>query len=281
MTVPTLPRATFVPTPGRVRFVNVVRSEFIKITSLRSTALLIATMVIFSFGVSILFAITAEQGGIPDQPSTAYSLDAITVGTLIFSQIIAGVIGVLAISAEYSSGTIQPTLVAVPRRLPALAAKALVLFPLMTLTALVSLVGSWAVTAPIYVGLGIHTELFAPGFAFALVGGAVYVGLCSVFGLGVGTLLRSAVGGAVMVICTTLLAPVLISVLPTSEVVRTIRLYMLSHAGDSMVRLGDPTLGFADASQQYLSPAGGWITAFVWAAVALVAGAVALRRRDA
>lgn len=281
MTTPTLQRASFVPKPGRMRFTHVLRSEFIKLTSLRSTVLLIAAMLVFSFAVSILFAMTAEQAGIPDQPSTAYSLDAITIGTVVFSQIIAGVLGVLAIASEYSSGTIQPTLAAVPRRLPSLGAKALVLFPVMTLTAVISLFGSWAVTYPIYAGLGIQTELHAPGFALALFGGAVYVGLCSVFGLGIGTLLRSAAGGAVVVICTTLLAPILTSVLPTSEVVRTIRLYMLSHAGDSMARLGDPALGFADAGQQYLSPLGGWITAFIWAAVALSVGAVALRRRDA
>lgn len=281
MNAPSTPRTTFVQSPDRLRFAHVVRSEVVKLTSLRSTAFLLAALLVFGIGVSVLFAITAEQGGIPDAPSTRYSLDAVTIGTVLFGQIIAGVLGVLAITAEYSSGTIQPTLAAVPRRMPVLAAKALVLFPLTAGTALVALLGSWVTTYPFFAQLGIQTELIAPGFLFALVGGAVYVGLCSVFGLGIGTLLRSAAGGSIVVICTTLLAPVLTSVLPTSEVVRTIRLHLLSHAGDSMVRLGDPALGFANAAQQYLSPAGGWVTAIVWATVALAAGALALRRRDA
>ncbi|MFB2585372.1 ABC transporter permease [Herbiconiux liukaitaii] len=281
MSAPAQPRTTFVQAPERQRFAHILHAELIKLTSLRSTVLLIAAMIGLGLGVSLLYALTAEQGGIPDAPSTPFLLDAVTLGTLIFSQIIAGVLGVLTITSEYSSGTIQPTLAAVPRRPLALAAKALVLFPLMVLTALVTLLGSWAVTYPVYAELGIQVGLDAPGFAFALVGGAVYVGLCSVFGLGIGTLLRSAAGGSVVVICSTLLAPILTSVLPTSEVVRTIRLYLLSHAGDSMVRLGDPALGFADATEQYLSPAGGWITAVAWALVALAAGASVLRRRDA
>jgi ABC-2 type transport system permease protein len=281
MNASTVHHATLAESPDRMRFAHVVRSELIKLTSLRSTAFFIIAMVGLGLGVSMLYALTAEQGGIPDEPSTRFSLDAITLGTIVFSQIIAGVLGVLTISAEYSSGTIQPTLAAVPQRTPVLIAKALVLFPIMALTALVSLVGSWAVTYPVYAGLGIQTELSAPGFAFALVGGAIYIGLCAVFGLGIGAVLRSAAGGSVVVICTTLLAPILTSVLPTSEAVRTIRLYLLSHAGDSMVHLADPALGFADASQQYLSPIAGWLTAVVWAIVALVGGALALRRRDA
>jgi ABC-2 type transport system permease protein len=278
---PTLQRTTYVSAPDRLRFRHLLRGEFIKLMSLRSTAFLLAALLALGIGVSLLFALTLESGGVPSVASADFSLDAVTLGTVIFGQMIAGVLGVLMISSEYSSGTIQPTLIAAPRRIPTLAAKALVLFPVLAGVALISLFGSWALTFPIYADFGIATGLQASGFAFALVGGGIYVGLCGVFGLGVGTLVRSAVGGSVVVFCTTLLAPILTSVLPTSEVVRTMRLYLLSHAGDSMVRLGDPALGFAEASVQYLSPLGGWITALAWAAAALIAGAIVLRRRDA
>jgi ABC-2 type transport system permease protein len=280
MSAPVQLRSTFVEGPSRPRFRHLLTSEAVKLSSLRSSVALVLGMVLFALAVSMLYAVTAEQGGIPDGPSTRYSLDAVTLGTVVFGQIIAGVLGVLVITSEYSSGTIQPTLAAVPRRELVLAAKALVLFPVLVGAALVALVGSWAATYPIYEALGIQTGLTAPGFAAALVGGAVYVGLCGVFGLGVGTVLRSAAGGSVVVICTTLLAPVLTSVLPGTDAVRAVRLVLLSHAGDSMVRLGDPELGFADVSQQYLSPGAGWIVASVWAVAALVVGAVALRRRD-
>lgn len=281
MTAPAAVRTTFVEAAGRRRFSHVLRSELIKMTSLRSTGFLIGALMVLGLGVSLLFVLTLESAGVPSVPSVAFTLDSTTLGTLLFGQIIAGVVGVLAITSEYSSGTIQPTLIAVPRRGSVLAAKALVVFPLVTAAALVSVFGSWAITYPIYAGFGIATDITAPGFAFALFGGAIYVGLCGVFGVGVGTLLRSAVGGSVVVFCMTLLGPVLLSVLPASDLIRTMRLYMLSHAGDSMVRLGDPALGFAHVAEQYLSPWGGWVTAFAWAAAALTAGIAALRRRDA
>lgn len=180
MSAPTRVRQGHIHAPIRPRFRHVLESELIKLTSLRSTALLAAALLVLGLGVSVLFAVTLESGGVPSAHSVAFSLDAITLGTVLFGQIIAGVLGVLAISAEYSSGTIQPTLIAVPRRSPIIVAKALVLFPAVTATAFIALLGSWAATYPIYAGYDIQTELTEPGFFSAILGGAVYVGLCAV-----------------------------------------------------------------------------------------------------
>lgn len=79
----------------------------------------------------------------------------------------------------------------------------------------------------------------------------------------------------------TLLAPILTSVLPSSEGIRVVSLSLLSRAGDAMVHLADPEFGFADTAQQYLSPAGGWISALAWAIVTFAVAALVLRRRDA
>lgn len=159
-----------------------MRSEAIKLFSLRSTLYLLGAMLSLGFGVSVLLALTAKQGGILDTPVTAFSLEYISIGTVVFSQIIAGVLGVLCISSKYASGTIQLTFAAVPGRVAVLSAKALVFFPLTVVTALISLLGSWALTYPIYADLGIQTGLLEPGLLFALIGGAVYVGICAVFG---------------------------------------------------------------------------------------------------
>lgn len=250
-------------------------------SSLRSTYFALAAIVFSGLSVSVLFAGTLESAGLPSEFSVKLVLDGVTMGTLIFGQIAAGVLGVLTISAEYSSGAIQSTLIAVPARLHVLAAKALVLFPVVTATALASVFGSWAATRPLYAEFGLQAELTTPGFTAALIGASVYIGLCSVLGLGIGALLRSAAGGSIVVFCATLLAPILTSVLPPSDFVRNLRLYLMGHAGDSMARIAEAGSPFADASVQYLSPVGGWITAFAWAFVSLVAGAIVLRRRDA
>jgi ABC-2 type transport system permease protein len=263
----------------RLSFGHLLRSEWIKFFSLRANILGLAAIVAAGVGVSMIFALTMEDAGLPTEFSVKFVLDGLTLGTLLFGQIIAGTLGVLAMTSEYSSGTIQSTVTAVPTRVHMLASKALVLFLIVTTTGLLSLFGSWVITWGLYADFGLQAELTTPGFALALLGGAVYIGLCSVFGLGLGTLLRSSAAGVIAVISLTLLAPVFLSVL-SGEIVRTIRLFLMGHAGDSMARITDPGLPFADASEQYLSPVGGWITAVMWAVVTLVAAAIALRRRD-
>lgn len=265
----------------RLRFSHQLQSEWIKLSSLRASYVAFAAIVIAGLSISLLFAVTLESAGLPQQFSVGLVLDGVTMGTLIFGQVIAGVLGVLAISSEYSSGTIQPTLTAVPTRLSVLGAKALVLFVTVTTTGLVSVFGAWAASYPFFAEFGLQADLSTPGFAMALVGAAFYLGLCAVLGLGIGALLRSAMAGVIAVFCTTLLAPILTSVLPTSAFVQTLRVYLMGHAGDSMARIADAGDPFVDISNQFLSPLGGWMTAIIWAGVALTAGAIALRRRDA
>lgn len=267
--------------PQRPRFSHLLRSEWIKLTSLRTTYFALAAILAAGLSVSLLFAATLESAGLPDEFSVNLVLDGVTMGTLIFGQVIAGILGVLAISSEYSSGTIQHTLTSVPTRLPALGAKALILFAVVTTTAVLTVFGSWAASYPFFAEFGLQANLSTPGFAIALVGASVYLGLCAILGLGLGALLRSATAGAIAIFCATLLAPILTSALPPSVFVQTLRVYLMGHAGDSMARIADASAPFVDLSDQYLSPLGGWITAIVWAGAAFIAGAIALRRRDA
>ncbi len=263
-----------------VRFVHVLRSELVKLTSLRSSVALLLAVVFSGVGVSAALGLTAEGAGLPDGPSTSFMLDQVTVGTVLFGQLIAGVLGVLVISGEYASGTIQPTLVAVPSRLTVLAAKAVVLFLAAATAGIVALFGSWAVTYPMFAAFDVEVGLGAPGVVLSLVGGAVYVGLSAVLGLGIGTLLRSVAAGVATVISVILLLPILLSVLPSSTLVRNLHLVTMSKAGDAMVSPVEPGGVFLDLADGYVSTAAGWTVAVVWAAVALVAGALQLRRRD-
>jgi ABC-2 type transport system permease protein len=273
-------RSTFVP-GHRLSFAGILRSEAIKITSLRSTIGLLLAIVVFGLGVSLVLAVTAEGAGLPDAPRVGFMLDQVTVGTVLFGQLIAGVLGVLVISGEYSSGTIQPTLIAAPTRVAVLAAKAVVLFLSATAAGVVALFGSWAATYPILAGLGLEIGLAAPGVTLAFIGGSVYLGLCAVLGLGIGTLLRSVAAGISTVISTILLLPIVLSVLPASQLVRNLHLLTMSKAGDALTTVTDGSGVFVDLSDGYVSPAAGLTVALVWAAVFIVLGAVKLRRQDA
>ncbi|GHD52935.1 ABC transporter permease [Mycetocola manganoxydans] len=274
-------RATFVPGPDRLRFSGVLRSEFIKLTSLRSTIGLLLAIPLFGLAVSAALGLTLEDAGLPGQASVGFMLDQVTIGTVLFGQLIAGVLGVLVISSEYSSGTIQSTLIAVPTRLSVLAAKAVVLFLTVTASALVALFGSWALTYPMFERFGIEIGLSEPGVLMALVGGAVYVGLSAILGLGIGALLRAVAAGVATVISVILLLPIVLSVLPASQLVRNVHLLSMSKAGDAMSSAAEFDGGFLNLANGYVSSAAGWLVAAVWAGAFLVLGAIRLRRGDA
>ena len=274
-------RTTFVPGHDRLSFAGVVRSEFIKLTSLRSSVALLLAIIVLGLGVSVALGLTLVDAGLPEVGSVGFLLDQVTIGTVLFGQIIAGVLGVLVISGEYSSGTIQSTLIAVPARMTVLGAKAIVLFLTVTASALVALFGSWAVTFPMFAEFGIEIGVTAPGVLFALLGGAVYVGLAAALGLGIGTLLRSVAAGVATVISLILLLPIVLSVLPASTLVRNLHLLSMSKAGDAMTSAADGGGGFIDLTDGYVSSSAGWLIAAVWAAVFLGLGAIQLRRKDA
>jgi ABC-2 type transport system permease protein len=281
MTTLNTQRSTFVPGHDRLSFAGVVRSEFIKLTSLRSSVALLLAIVVLGLGVSVALGLTLQDAGVPELGSVGFMLDQVTIGTVLFGQIIAGVLGVLVISGEYSSGTIQSTLIAAPARLTVLGAKAIVLFLTATASALGAQLVSWAVTYPMFAELGIQIGLAEPGVLFAIVGGSVYVGLAAVLGLGIGTLLRSVAAGVATVISLILLLPIVLSVLPASALVRNFHLLSMSKAGDAMSNAPDAGGGFVDLTDGFVSPAAGWLIAAVWAAVFLGLGAIQLRRKDA
>jgi ABC-2 type transport system permease protein len=281
MIAPEIQRATFIAGHDRLRFSGVLRSEFIKITSLRSSVALLLAIVVLGLAVSLALGLTLEDAGLPAVGSVGFMLDQVTIGTVLFGQIIAGVLGVLVISGEYSSGTIQSTLIAVPARMTVLAAKSIVLFVTSTGSALIAMLGSWALTYPMFATFDIEIGLTAPGALLALLGGGVYVGLAAVLGLGIGTLLRSVAAGVAMVISLILLLPIVLSVLPASSVVRNLHLLSMSKAGDAMSSAADGSGGFLDLTDGYVSSGAGWLVAVVWAGVFMALGAIQLRRKDA
>ena len=112
---------------GRVTFPRVLRSEWIKLRSLRSTVWSFAIVIAVSAGLALLMGlgIPAADGAVPADTQTTLVLQASLFGVF-FGQLVIAVLGVLVISGEYSTGMIRSTLTAVPRRLPALWAKAVV-----------------------------------------------------------------------------------------------------------------------------------------------------------
>lgn len=127
----------------RVTFARVVRSEAIKSTTLRSTWWALAIGAALSIGISALIASASAQFA-PGYPGVS----AILTPTQ-FTMLVAGILGAIMVTGEYSTGMIRSTLTAQPRRGAIVAAKALVVSALVAVATVVTYAIAIAVTAPL------------------------------------------------------------------------------------------------------------------------------------
>ena len=281
-TAPTPARATFVPTGSGLSFTGIIRSEWIKLWSLRSTPWSFALVVLTALGMAALmsFAMVGLRdsgadipaGGFP-APDQARTLVTSSTFGVFFGQLIVAVLGVLVMSGEYSTGMIKSTLTAVPRRLPTLWAKTAVLFVATFVVSAVSTIGSFLVSSPILAGTGLHASLFDESVILPLLGGGLYLALVSVFALGIGVILRSSAGGIAAALGMVLLLPSVLPMIP-ADWVADLGPYLISNAGMNLMGL----VGMSTASLGF------WQNLLIvlgWVAASLIGAAVLLKRRDA
>jgi ABC-2 type transport system permease protein len=268
------------PVPARATFRGTVRGEWIKLLSLRSTWWVLAATVALITGVSLAVAASldamaadpATAGG----PATANGAEAVSGGFQLGMLPIA-VLGALLITGEYSTGMIRSTLAAVPTRVPVLLAKATVLGIVTVVVASVGIALAYVATMPL---LSKHDLVPALDEArtWQVFGGTVYfLVAAALFALGVGTLLRSSAAAITVALTVLLLLPGVLSFINLDWVQRLVDYLPLPASGAFLGGDGD-SLSSAGSG---LSPTTGLLVVTAYAVVPLVAGAVALRRRDA
>ncbi|TFC83429.1 ABC transporter permease [Cryobacterium sp. TMT3-29-2] len=257
--------------------VGLLRSEWIKLRSVRSTAWSYALLVLVSLALAAVMSSTLDLQGadasmIPAADQATFIAQTATFGVF-FGQLIVAVLGALTISGEYSTGMIRSTLTAVPRRLPALAAKAAVLFGTTFLVGLAANLGSYLVASLILSRQGLGVSIADPAVFLPVLGGALYLALIAVFALGVGTIVRSGAGGIAVVLGIVLLLPMVLQVIAAPWAAAVLP-YLVSNAGINMFGL----MSFSQVPIEW------WVNLLVvlgWLAVSLVGAAAVLKRRDA
>jgi len=270
---------------GRLTFPRVIRSEWIKLRTLRSTFWTLISAVVLVVGIATLVAsaipdkaalvdrVSAAQRAAVEAQAANFATTAATAG-LTFASLIIAVLGVLVISGEFSTGMIRSSFTAVPRRFPVFAAKTLVLFVVAFVVGLISFAASWAVAVPILTSKGYTGDLFSADTLWAILGAGAYLGLVAVFALGVGAILKSTAGGIAGALGVLLVLPIiagLVSGLTRTQWVADAEHYLISNAGSGMAGVTNGTL----------EPWANVVTVLVWAVVAFVAGSLLLQRRDA
>jgi hypothetical protein len=111
------------------------------------------------------------------------------------AQIAVGVLGVLLVTSEYATGLIRTTLAAVPRRLPVLWGKAALVTAATLAASLPAVFVAFVAGQSILARAHLSVPLGDPGVARAVIGGALYLAVAALIGLGLGALLRSTAGG--------------------------------------------------------------------------------------
>ena len=251
-----------------VRARDLLASEWTKFRSVRSTywSLLVAVVTPVAVSAVVAFAFTsARNQGPPPDPLLP------EVISLEYAVIAVSVMGVLAFSAEYSTGLIRVTFSAAPRRRAVLAAKAAVLAA-VTLAAgeLVAFVSFWLVQA-ILAGHGQGVSLGYPGVAGAVLSAGLLLCVCALLGLALGAVVRHTAGGIAATVAV-ILVPGILALLPAPWNGRLGRFTLLDAARQ---------VSALHPAADLLSPGWSLLVLLAWPAVALAVAAVLITRRDA
>jgi ABC-2 type transport system permease protein len=258
---------------GRVTQLRVIRSEWTKLYSLRSTRYALLATAILTIGLGIAAsAITVSRWGTMSAFDKA-TFDPLTASLLgvRFGVLAIGVLGVLLVSGEYTTGMIRSTMTAVPKRLPVLWAKSAVYAAVaLVITVPASFIAFFAGQA-ILSGQNIQIAFSHAGVPGAILGAAGFLTLVGLFAMGLGAILRSTAAGIATFAGIMFVIPPLISILPAS-VANSIDPYLPSNAGQAMMQIGHHA--------NTLSPGAGLAVFAAYVAVVLAAAAVLLVRRD-
>jgi ABC-2 type transport system permease protein len=192
---------------------NLMRSEFLKLRTIRLNVVLVAIGMIFVVVVLALvgaFAPTEEDFIGP----TSSDVVSIVGVASVLTGLLVSVVAVLSVSAEFGYGTIRPTLVATPNRVKVFAAKALVL------AILAPVIGAITGVVAYLVGFGLLSargaedlKLFdSDGTVPVLVGLPVLFLILAMFGYALGLLIRSSPAAVALVILWPLIIETTVSV---------------------------------------------------------------------
>lgn len=262
--------------PARRRCANVLRSEWIKLRSVRSTYWTLLAAAVGMVGLGALFTATyvAHHDSMNPIERLRFNPTSQSLGGFFLAQLAIGVLGVLVMSSEYTTGLIRATFGAVPQRRLVLAAKAAVF---AAATAAVGIAASFAAFfagQAILSSKGLEAHIGDPGVIRSVIGAGLYLAVVGLLGLGLGALIRRTAGGIAALVGMVLIVPGIVTALPSSWQ-STIDPYLPSYAGEAI--MGPSRM----APDNLLAPWTGFALFCGYAAALGLVAATALRRRDA
>jgi ABC-2 type transport system permease protein len=262
---------------------RVIKSEWMKLRSLRSTrwSLLAAFLIVVGLGILICAARAGHINNESPHDQRNFDATGTSLAGSFLAQLAIGTLGVLLITGEYSTGMVRATFGAVPKRLPVLWGKAIVYavvsFVTMLIAAFLAFFGGQAAFSGKHFDTSISSKsleasISDPGVLRAVIGAGLYLMLVGVFGLALGALIRSTAGGIATLFGALLVLPIIVNFLP-GDWSTNINKYLPGSAGQSIMNVVHDS--------DSLSPWVGFAVFCGYVVIALAAAGVLLVRRDA
>ncbi|MEV0268109.1 MAG: ABC transporter permease [Hamadaea sp.] len=257
-----------------------VRSEWTKLRSLPSTGwlLLAAVLATVALGFAVTGSIDADHCRVDcHEDLTRMSLMGVRLG-----QAAVAILAVLAVTAEYATRTIRPTLTATPGRFRVLLSKLTVITGVSLLAGAAGVAGALLAARAVLPAKGFTP---ANGYAYlsladhltlrAYAGSVLYLGLVALLSAGLGFVLRDT-GGAIAAVLMLFYGSPLIAMFVTDpKWQHRIHRFSPMDAGLAITSTRD------FAATTHIGPWAGLGVLAAYAAVAVLAGALLFRLRDA
>ncbi|MHB8379590.1 MAG: ABC transporter permease [Acidimicrobiales bacterium] len=253
---------------------TVVRSEWIKFRTVRSTLTGVFVMFALTIGLGALIAWATRSHWNTVSAAQQVTFDPVSTSLIgvVFSQFAIGVIGTLLITSEYASGLIRTTLGAVPKRLVLVSGKLVVLMTSMFVVTEVACFAAFFVGQSIFSGVVPTASLSSTSVMRAVIFAGLYLTLLSVVSFSLGLIVRHSAATIGIFVTIVLILPLISLAIPESWRVHIVK-FEPSELGNAMTTVVTPSGDFSALKSLLLL--------FVYAIVVLGAGAFLFRRRDA
>ncbi len=248
--------------------------ETVRVRTVRSTYWLLGLAVLLGGLVAVPLTLATRAQALDEELLGVALTGGASLSPLPFAAALVGILGIFSIGHEYRHGTIQPTLVAVPRRSQLLGAKLLVVGALAALTTLLSMAVNWL----ILVAFRGEVVGFVP--AEVVAGYVLFVVLWGIVGTALALLLRNIPGALVVLLLVPLVVEPLLrglAQLRQLDWLAPIVPYLPFTAGSSLVNVVGPE--FQEVTDWDRWEGGGIFAAAI--AVVLAAAWTLFERRDA
>lgn len=261
-------------------FLRVLNSEFIKFRTLLSTLILLGSTIVVIVGIGALAAWgigqALQSSNANPQRSAALAAQGDIAASapsagISFAQLILGSLAVLIISSEFTTGMARSTFTAVPKRIPAFAAKLLVVVVSAFLVTALSLYLAGLVAVPIFNQYGHTLDVSSGNYVRTLLINSGYVAAVAALGLALGALIRNSAGGIMSLVGIFFVLPIALQIIQ-GDFVKELRKFIPAN-----------TLAPMTASEHLPETLEAWQAALVlgaWVVIPVVLAGVLLKKRD-